>query len=91
MTINELQVDLNGVFEFGQAYVALSRCSSLDGLSVVGFRRGVIFAHPDVVKFYQELSTRDRSSLERSSTQPPKSQPGAPPFLSKSGRTMKQL
>lgn len=32
MTIPQLEVDLAGCFEVGQAYVALSRATSLEGL-----------------------------------------------------------
>lgn len=32
MTISQLEVDFSGCFEVGQAYVALSRATSLQGL-----------------------------------------------------------
>ena len=35
--LDRLKVDLGRVFEKGQAYVALSRATSLDGLQVTGF------------------------------------------------------
>ena len=31
MSIDKLRVSLDGVFEYGQAYVALSRATSLEG------------------------------------------------------------
>ena len=37
------------------AYVALSRCSSLEGLRVVGFSKSKIRADPRVVKFHREI------------------------------------
>lgn len=34
MTIDRVQVDLTGVFDYGQSFVALSRCATLEGLSM---------------------------------------------------------
>jgi ATP-dependent DNA helicase PIF1 len=39
-------------FEYGQAYVALSRVKSLDSLYVHSFDHRVVKAHPKVIKFY---------------------------------------
>lgn len=53
MTISRLEVSLNRIFECGQAYVALSRAKSLEGLRINGyFDKRVIKAHEDVIKFY---------------------------------------
>lgn len=54
-TIPRLSVDLEGVFECGQAYVALSRAVSSDGLQVVNFTKSKIRADPESVKFYERL------------------------------------
>jgi ATP-dependent DNA helicase PIF1 len=43
----------SSTFEFGQAYVALSRVKSLDSLYVHSFDQRVIRAHPKVIKFYE--------------------------------------
>ncbi|CAE6496469.1 unnamed protein product, partial [Rhizoctonia solani] len=45
-TLERVKVDLAGTFEKGQAYVALSRCTSLEGLEVHNFRPHVVMAHP---------------------------------------------
>lgn len=56
MTIPLLQVSFNGIFEYGQAYVALSRATDLQGLSLTGtFRKEAVKAHPQVKQFYNRL------------------------------------
>lgn len=53
ITIDRLSVDLDGVFEFGHAFVALSRCSSLEGLTLARpIQARAIRVHPEVVRFY---------------------------------------
>jgi len=56
LTIDHLEVDLGGVFEFGQAYVALSRARRLQGLRVLSFNRMKIRSSPDVIAFYEQLN-----------------------------------
>lgn len=55
MSLDFAKVNLSNVFEYGQAYVALSRVKSLAGLHLQGFRRGLVKAHPKVVEFYNSL------------------------------------
>ena len=55
MTIPHLAVSLRGVFEYGQAYVALSRSTRLDLLTLRGFDRRAFRAHPKVKEFYRLL------------------------------------
>ncbi|KAJ8487624.1 hypothetical protein ONZ45_g14264 [Pleurotus djamor] len=54
-TIDKLRVNLEGAFEKGQVYVALSRASRPYGLQVTGFQRSKVEAHPRVVEWYQHL------------------------------------
>lgn len=48
MTIPNLTVNLQGVFEYGQAYVALSRATELKLLTLRGFNERCFRAHPKV-------------------------------------------
>ncbi|TKY85837.1 hypothetical protein EX895_005378 [Sporisorium graminicola] len=49
------KINLGRVFEKGQAYVALSRATSLEGLQVLGFRPDKVMAHPRVIQWSQSL------------------------------------
>lgn len=53
MTIDFLEVDLQAVFEKGQAYVALSRARTLDGLRVVSFDPRRFWTDDKVAAFYK--------------------------------------
>ena len=53
MTLDYVQVDLKNVFEAGQAYVALSRAKSMEGLQVLSFDENKFWCEDKVVKFYQ--------------------------------------
>ena len=48
-------MSLGGIFEAGQAYVALSRAQSMDSLCVRDFDSKHVWANPDVIKFYKQM------------------------------------
>lgn len=55
-TLERVKVDLGRVFEKGQAYVALSRATSMKGLQVMRFDPKKVVAHERVRTFYANLS-----------------------------------
>jgi ATP-dependent DNA helicase PIF1 len=68
-TIPRLFVNMSGIFESGQAYVALSRCQSPENLQVVNFSPDCIKADIQSVEFYNELERTSVGPIE----QPPPS------------------
>jgi ATP-dependent DNA helicase PIF1 len=52
MTLDRAEISMEFIFEFAQAYVALSRVRSLDGLRLLSFNSEVIRAHPRAKEFY---------------------------------------
>lgn len=71
MTIPDLEVSFQGIFEYGQAYVALSRATSLEGLHLQSFERNAVRAHELVKEFYikrmragEEIDPRDEPCLQ---------------------------
>ncbi|CEP10115.1 hypothetical protein [Parasitella parasitica] len=56
-TLDCVRVDLGKVFEKGQAYVALSRATSLEKLQILNFDPVKVMAHPTVSNFYKTLQT----------------------------------
>ncbi|WAQ87457.1 hypothetical protein PtA15_8A361 [Puccinia triticina] len=63
-TLDRLCVDLFGIFEHGQAYVALSRARSLDGLQITGWKSTRVQCHPSVKAFYKSLHESRRSDSQ---------------------------
>lgn len=49
MSLDEAVVDLSGVFEYGQGYVALSRVRRLSGLYILGWNDMTFQVHPEVL------------------------------------------
>lgn len=65
-TLDSALVDIgSGVFEYGQAYVALSRVRSLEALYVYDFDPTAFKAHPKVKAFYKALKVKEISQGEQ--------------------------
>jgi ATP-dependent DNA helicase PIF1 len=60
-TLERVKVDLGKVFEKGQAYVALSRATSMKGLQIVNFAASKVMAHEKVRQFYNGLKRIEAS------------------------------
>lgn len=56
LTLDKCRVSLSGVFAEGQAYVALSRARSLEGLEITSISDACVKVSPVVVSFYGALS-----------------------------------
>jgi ATP-dependent DNA helicase PIF1 len=55
-TLDCVSIDLSETFEYGQAYTALSRVRTLEGLYLKKFKFDVIKAHPEALKFMQKIN-----------------------------------
>lgn len=71
-TLERVKVDLRKVFEKGQAYVALSRATSMTGLQVMSFDPSKVLAHDRVRSFYAGLSRVQKEKEERENGRPEK-------------------
>ncbi|KFX99163.1 hypothetical protein V490_01914 [Pseudogymnoascus sp. VKM F-3557] len=69
-TLERVKVDLRKVFENGQAYVALSRATTQEGLWVQNFNPRAVMAHPRVGEFYDSLYSVNKA-MKHPKVQPP--------------------
>jgi len=78
MSLDEAVMDLSGVFEFGQGYVALSRVRRLSGLYILGWNQRTFQVHPEILikdeTFRLASSNTQASASKMSSLELQKSQ-----------------
>jgi len=56
MSLELVKTDIgNTIFEYGQAYVVLSRIKNINGLSLININYNNIRAHPKILEFYKKL------------------------------------
>ena len=55
LSIDYAQVDLANIFEYGQAYVCLSRVRTLEGLSIKNLNKECFKTNQKVIDFYEDL------------------------------------
>jgi ATP-dependent DNA helicase PIF1 len=54
-TLDLVEVDLSDIFEYGMAYVALSRVKDIEGLTIKNINWSKIKAHPKAVEYYESI------------------------------------
>ena len=60
-TFDNINIDLSDVFEYGMGYVALSRATSLGGISLSGYNQQSLMVSPEVLEqdsIFKEESKR---------------------------------
>ena len=68
MSLDSAHMDLSGVFEYGQGYVALSRIRTIAGLSLAGINTRALEIHPDVYakdEFFREQSKQAQEKFSK--------------------------
>ena len=63
-SLDYVEIDLKDIFDYGQAYVALSRVKRLEGLSIMDIDYDKIVAHPVAVRFYQSQNNPSEQKSE---------------------------
>lgn len=66
MTIENIETDISNCWDAGQAYVALSRATSLEGLRLLGYRRERIKADAHVLAYYDAMAAKQPQEEPRS-------------------------
>jgi len=63
-TLQRVRIDLARTFEKGQAYVGLSRATSLDALQVLNFDSSRVIAHSVVVQWHEDNLLQEQQHQE---------------------------
>lgn len=58
-TIDKVYIDFKKFFTYGQAYVAMSRCTSLEGMFIKNFDSRKIIADEHVKEFYRKIDLQE--------------------------------
>lgn len=66
-TLDKIEVHLSKSFEYGQAYVALSRVRTAGGLFIESGNKKCIRAHPAALEFYRNADRVAKVELEKTS------------------------
>ena len=61
LTLDLVEIDMSRIFEYGQAYVALSRVKNMEGLSIINPNYKKIFAHPKALEYYKKLKEQKKT------------------------------
>jgi len=64
MTLDSAIINLKGVFEYGQAYVALSRAKDVNNLFLKNVTKSAFKAHPKALEFYRQFERRQETIPE---------------------------
>ena len=54
-SLDYVEIDLENIFEYGQAYCGLSRVKTIEGLSITSLDVEKIQAHPDAIEYYKNI------------------------------------
>lgn len=65
MTVDRMLTDISRLWEPGQAYVALSRCRSAEGLFIENWNPRSIFADREVLKFYSNIEANAQAASQQ--------------------------
>jgi ATP-dependent DNA helicase PIF1 len=58
MTLDTVAIDVgSNIFEYGQFYVAISRCRTLEGLYLLNFDPKKILCDPTVINYYDKITS----------------------------------
>jgi exonuclease III len=63
MSTNQCVFDMEGVFEAGQSYVALSRVTSLSGLFLLNYNPSLIYCHKEIQKSLMSMTQLETKCL----------------------------